>query len=60
MCFKFVFDFDENYIFIINRTVYVFLLASNPHNSSSTSYDNAIRLDESILNFISFEVILTF
>ena len=29
MCFKFVFDFDENYIFIINRTVYVFLLDSS-------------------------------
>ena len=29
MCLKLVFDFNENYIFIINRTVHVFLLDSN-------------------------------
>ena len=29
MCLKFVFDFNENYIFIINRTVHVFLLDSS-------------------------------
>ena len=29
MCLKFVFDFNESYIFIINRTVHVFLLDSS-------------------------------
>ena len=55
MCFKFVFDFDENYIFIINRTVYVFLLDSSlslrvPRERSSLVKDQSTLVDKKIVS----------